>query len=354
MFNIAQDTKIYIACPYGTVTGGTESLHQLVSTLNNTGKEAYIFYYNTRNRKKVEVPNKFKKYNIKIAQKINDEQLNILIVPEIATHLIYKYNRIQKCIWWLSLDFYFKSFPMKEAEGSKYTRNINNKFIKKIMVYIVYIMKIIIGRKYKMLDFDKDNNVGDYIHLYNCEYVRMFLLEKGINIYKTAYLCGPINKSYINDKHIIEDKKNIVCFNPAKDFTFANKLIEYTQQRRDDIVFKPIKNMTLAQVKNLLMKSKVYMDFGFFPGPERIPREAVVSYCNIMTSNRGSAGNEHDVLVPKKYKYDVDNVNIEIVYDGLIELLDDYKGNLHLYDSYRNKVEDQIKRFENDIIDIFK
>lgn len=354
MFNICQNTKIYIGCPYGLVTGGPESLHQLVSELNNMGREAYIFYYNVKNTEKVKVPDKYKKYNIKIAQKIEDKNSNIFIVPEVDTHHIYKYKQIQKCIWWLSLDYYFKSFPIKEAESCKYTRNINNKFMKKIITYIVYIMNVIINDKYKMLDFDKDENINKYVHLYNCEYVKDFLIEKGIDKSKLAYLCGPIDKQYIMDKSIISSKKNIVCFNPAKDLTFSKKIIEFTSKKRNDIEFIPIKDMTLDEVKNLLMQSKVYMDFGFFPGPERIPREAVSLYCNIITSNKGSAKNDYDVLIPRKYKYDIDNESIETIYNGLIELLDNYNENIYLYDSYRQKVENQIKRLKNDINYIFK
>lgn len=350
--NIYNKTKVYVACPYGIISGGPESLHQLVFELNNLGFDAYIYYYNTKH--KVEISERYRKYVNKVVYHIQDCYYNIIIIPETCTELLYKYKYIKKYIWWLSVDFYFKTSPNEVSKNNKFINKIKNPKMGKMIYYIIKIVYIIRTKKYKILDFENDVNIESYVHLYNCKYVEEFLISKGIKREKMNYLCGPINNEYILGKNIIAMKKhNIVTYNPAKEKEFYEKFIEYVYKKRKDIIFLPIKNMNQEEVVILLRKSKVYMDFGFFPGPERMPREAVVSYCNILTSNRGSAKNNEDILIPKKYKYDIENCDIDEIYHGLIELIDNYEENLQLYDLYREKVFNQIERFDKDIFNIF-
>ena len=47
--------------------------------------------------------------------------------------------------------------------------------------------------------------------------------------------------------------------------------------------------MTPEQVVDLMSESKVYIDFGNHPGKDRIPREAVINGCCVITGVRGSA-----------------------------------------------------------------
>lgn len=352
MLNIDNKTKVYVACPYGTITGGTESLHQLVFELNKINVDAYIYYYNAG--RDLKVNEKFKKYTDKVAYEVNDESSNIIVIPEVATQLLYKYRNIRKCIWWLSLDFYFKSMPSEMAKNNKIVYKVKNKNLSIVIRPIIEFIYKIKNKKFNILNFEKDKNIHDYIHLYNCEYVKDFLIAKGIKESNTHYLCGPISNEYISDINISKNKYNIVAYNPSKESKFYKVFIDYIYTKRNDILFFPIQNMNQKQVKILLRKSKVYMDFGFFPGPERIPREAVVSYCNILTSNRGSANNNKDVLVPRKYKYDIVNDDIDKIYKGLEELIDKYEENLELYNPYRKKVYDQMVKFNIDISDIFK
>jgi hypothetical protein len=79
---------------------------------------------------------------------------------------------------------------------------------------------------------------------------------------------------------------------------YLQKIIEFA----DGIKFIPIRNMMREDVINLLKEAKVYIDFGHFPGPERIPIEAaVLGYC-VITGKRGYAGFYEDVSIPNEYK----------------------------------------------------
>ena len=50
----------------------------------------------------------------------------------------------------------------------------------------------------------------------------------------------------------------------------------------------PIQNMTPVEVASLLGRSKVYIDFGAHPGRDRIPREAALCGCVVITGTQGS------------------------------------------------------------------
>ena len=133
---------------------------------------------------------------------------------------------------------------------------------------------------------------------------------------------------------------------------YTKKIIKETAKLRNDIKFVPIENMTPKQIIKLMDSAKLYIDFGQFPGPERIPREAVMRKCNILTSTFGSANNNIDVLIPRSFKIDAKKKNINEIVDKICILLDNYEEYLPLYDAYRKKVITQKLIFDKNI-DLF-
>ena len=100
---------IYIVSNGNKTTGGPETLHQIADTLNNHGIETEMVYYSPKSSN---VPDRYEKYNVKVANKIIDSQQNFLIVPESLTYVLSKYKKIRKCIAWLSVDNYLYSLPL--------------------------------------------------------------------------------------------------------------------------------------------------------------------------------------------------------------------------------------------------
>ena len=107
--------------------------------------------------------------------------------------------------------------------------------------------------------------------------------------------------------------------------------------------FKPIQDMTPDQITEVMSRSKIYIDFGNFPGPERIPREAVTMGCNIITSKNGAAANEIDVPIPEKLKFEDKEENIPQIIKLLQDMLMNYDIYYHYYDKYREKVVGQVE-----------
>ncbi|MEN3954047.1 hypothetical protein [Ligilactobacillus salivarius] len=336
---------LYVLAINKNISGGSETLHQFASKIKKNGGQVKMYYPDAKNAN--EVPEKFKLYNLEVANEILDKKENILLVPETETKYIFKYKNIQKVIWWLSLDNYYGFTTMTGLIRSAQRHSIPK------WLYPIYCPVILIKKKITPNYFKFRKNRDIAIHLYNCEYVREYLEKKGIPKEKYEYLCGPIREDYfISDEINIEEKQNIVIYNPKKNLEFTKKIIKETAKLRNDIKFVPIENMTPKQIIKLMDSAKLYIDFGQFPGPERIPREAVMRKCNILTSTFGSANNNIDVLVPRSFKIDAKKKNINEIVDKICILLDNYEEYLPLYDAYRKKVISQKLIFDKNI-DLF-
>ncbi len=341
---ISSNTKIFIVAPANIVSGGPESLHQLTNKLSQLGLNAYIYYYNSSNSNFHE---EYKNYKLKMAHSIDDNSNNVLIVPEIYTHILYYYNHIQKCIWWLSLNYYFPA-----SHNDNYVRNY------KLIFFIKYIKKKIrkfisffIKRKKKFFTFGNDKN--EIFHFYNCNYIKDYLLKNGIREENTLYLCGPLSEVFFEYNKKIK-KENIIAYNSAKGFHFTQKIINKAKELNLDMNFVQIKNMSTKEVADLLARAKMYIDFGNFPGPERIPREAVIMKTNILTSDIGSAQNKIDVPILNEFKFSLTDENIIKIIKKIEEILENYEYFLPMYDEYRAKVYNQLSLFDETIKYFFK
>ena len=51
----------------------------------------------------------------------------------------------------------------------------------------------------------------------------------------------------------------------------------------------PLINFNKKEIINFLSKSKIYIDFGFHPGQDQMPREAAILKNCIITNKEGSA-----------------------------------------------------------------
>lgn len=327
--------KIYIISPGNKDNGGGESLHQLCDTLNRLGYKAFMYYFDSKSESILE---KMRIYNVNITNKIEDNSNNLIICPEMYTYPLRKYKKIKKSIWFLSLDFYLRSLPLYRTKYVSKKWNIPNIFFPFIL------LAVLIGTEatFKNFSFKKDNIK---YFLYNVEYARSFIERecKGDCILK--YLCGPINKIYFESKPLIS-KEKIVAYNPKKAGSFTTRIIELFSLEKKGIEFIPIQDMDQMEVKNLLCKSSVYMDFGFFPGPERIPREAVMMKCNIITSNHGSAYNDIDVPIPNRYKFELKEENIGVIINTIEDMVFNYDKYVGEFEKYREKVISQHEKFD--------
>jgi len=276
--------KFIVICPGGAATGGVELLHQLVDSINNfKNNSAYICYYPFG--KEFKKPAQYEKYNCTAINISNvDKQVDVVILPEVYTYLVKNFKPKNVFVWWMSVDNYENSKSMIYAARNRFLpwRYIN---IKK--------------------KFDGAESIGG--HLCQSEYAKLYLQENGIQ--------NTLNLSdYINDQYIVSSEKfkeskreDVVVYNPAKGIELTNLVLDSLP----NIKFSPIIDMSRDQIIDLLGKSKIYIDFGNHPGKDRIPREAAILGCCVITNTSGSANNDMDIPIPRKYKVDHSNLNLE-------------------------------------------
>ena len=325
--HIYKDTKIFVACPANAATGGPELLHQLVHELSKLGFNAYMFYYNRVDNLNP-INDIYKDYGNKFVDDIEDSSNNIFITPEVKTTLIYDYENIQKVIWWLSIDNYYKQFK-------------SNNFFKKIVKQVLYKVGY-----FRVFNFEKD----DYIfHFVQSEYARQYLLKKGIgNIF---FLSDYLNNIFIKKQlmRINNNKDDIVIYNPKKGVKFTKKLIE----KLKNIKFIPIENMTREEVSELLSKAKVYIDFGNHPGKDRIPREAAISGCCVITGKDGSAKYYKDIAVLDEFKFDAIDKNLNKIVEKINSCFVNYEIEFEKFNPYRDVIINEQSKFIKETINIF-
>lgn len=337
-------------------TGGPETAHQLGAELIKLGEEAAMFYYSPgksdASKRENPVPPSFRKYGVPVADRIDDSASNVVLIPEAAIQFVRKIESAQVCVMWLSLGNYLKVLDQYSDRGKYADGVLADHHLPRILKPAVML------RSYRFVDrggfgYDFDNRHND-LHAYNCEYVRSYLSDHGISDDAMTYLCGPISQAFSTTHHNGLSKEDIVAYNPKKGYEFTQKVISYAEQHDFSGEFIPIQGMTPTEVSALLGRAKVYMDFGDFPGPERIPREAVTMGCNILTSRNGAAGNDADVPIDDSLKFETTDQNIHSIVDKLDQLLSHYEVYYHLYDGYRDKVQAQITDFQAEAMSLLR
>lgn len=173
--------------------------------------------------------------------------------------------------------------------------------------------------------------------------IEIFLKSKGID--NLIYMSDYLHKNFIDIETNLKLKENIVAYNPKKGIKFSTKLIQVAS----DIKFVPIENMTREEVIQLLQKAKVYIDFGFHPGKDRIPREAAILKCCIITNKKGSANFFEDLPIKNEYKFDDKASSIHEIEKKIQECFFKYDETINNFTEYVDKIKNQEKQFDNEI-----
>lgn len=310
--------RFFIACPKGIQTGGPEALHQLASAIRKLSK--FAFLWDPDNYRKSQNPiSDYSHYGDLWTDELPLSD-DCLIFPETMADLVPKfYGKVQICIWWLSVDNYFN----------------NNKFPISFL-----------------------NKFPEIIHMYQSEYAHNFLVKNQFTnlIRVTDY----INLDFMADADFKEnnsqDKSKLLAINPAKGFERSKLVLE--NLKTESVVL--LENMNRSEVLNSLKSSKIYLDLGNHPGTDRIPREAALARCIVLTNQRGSALNNFDIPINKEiFKFDDSqpgfaNELSEVIktmgdnYEKFIDQQREYSVEiLKGFDNFHREVDEFVKLIEN-------
>ena len=324
--------KVYVVCPAAKKTGGLELLHQLVFTLNAIGVNSTIAY--TTIKKNEEPTNEaYKKYVTEYIpfEKIEDNEKYLVIISEHQIELMNGFKKAEVAIWWLSVDNYqkvyepFKAYKLLGLKGiAWYVKHCRWQYrVSKIKKEIKYNL----AQSFYAIDYLKNNGFSNIVYL--SDYIN------------TDYLNVKINKNKV--------REDIVLYNPKKGKKFSDYLISLDSS----IKWIPLIDLNNEQVKELLLSSKVYVDFGNHPGKDRFPREAAMCGCCVITDKKGSAKFYEDVSISNKYKFEDKKKYGEAILNCIRYCFDNYEICFEDFNDYRNIILCEKEKFVKDVKEIF-
>ncbi|WKY46447.1 hypothetical protein Q5O24_08615 [Eubacteriaceae bacterium ES3] len=330
MFNKKYDS-VYVVCPASSKTGGLELLHQLTFMLNQLGLNAKIAYTNIKDDHPTNPD--YERYVSDYVEFIEllDRKKILVVISEHQIELMDKLKNAEVAIWWLSVDNYQKVYEPKKAYSLLGWRGV-----------AWYIKN---GRwKYRVSKINKKIKYN----FAQSHYAIDFLQKNGFS--NIEYLSDYINSDYLQialDKS--KERNNVVLYNPKK----GKKYSDYLMGLDRSIIWVPLINLTNHQVRDLLLTSKVYIDFGNHPGKDRFPREAAMCGCCVITGERGAAKFYKDVPIPEKYKLQDKKQNGMKIINCIKDCFDKYEYNFDDFDYYRKMIASEQECFIADVEKIF-
>jgi hypothetical protein len=325
-----RDRKVLVVCPGGVLTAGPEALHQLAADLIRLGQPAEMDYHPFERR--YETPEPYHKYQVPIGTHA-DEPGNLIVYPEIFSMLALRTKQAEAALWWMSVNnFTCVRYGNPLRDRMRYWKNV-------------------VKRKTPW------GGVEALAPLHNfaqSEYARAFLAQHGI---LAQMLSDPI-PVYTEPAYLralparlhAAARSDTILYNPKKGAPVTARLMAAFPQWR----FRPLVGLDREQLAQAFLEAKLYMDFGHHPGKDRLPREAALHGCCVVTARHGSAVNAVDVPIPDRYKLDVKDPAFVQRFGAIAsEVLVHFDACTREFDRYRQVIAREPLEFDRQIVEAF-
>lgn len=263
------------------MTAGPEALHQLVADMNRLGQPAAIVYHPFDRR--FDTPAPYRKHGAPVAG-YADVSGNLIIFPEIFTVEALRVRNAEAAVWWMSVNNF---------TCVRYGRPWRDR-----LRYFKYFLK---GQRpwggvkalAHLRHFAQSHYAQDFLASHE---VASQLLSDPIPVYTSAaYL------TKLPERLAGAQRADTILYNPTKGAPITAKLMAAFPQWR----FRPLRGLDREQLAQAFLDAKLYIDFGHHPGKDRLPREAALHGCCVITARHGSAAHPVDVPIHDRYKLDV-------------------------------------------------
>lgn len=272
--------KVLVVCPGNAMTAGPEALHQLVERMNALGQPTVMVYHPFNQT--FAIPQAYQKYKVPVG-KYEDCSKNLIIFPEIFTKLALQTRGMQAAIWWMSVNNF---------TGVRYQKPWRDT--------LRFLKNKIKGR----IPWRGISALRELQHFAQSHYATMFLQGNGI---ASLPLSDPIplytEASYLEklpEQLAQAQRTNRIFYNPHKGIAVTNQL----KSSFPGWEFIPLTGYNREQLAQHFLGGKLYIDFGHHPGKDRLPREAALHGCCVITGRYGSTANDVDVPINPRYKLD--------------------------------------------------
>jgi len=321
---------ILLACPGNAITAGPEAIHQLGSDLIRLGHNAAVVYFPFS--KDFKTPEAYLKYQVPIA-KYRDAKGELFIFPEIVTTYALKIHHAQAAIWWMSVNNYTcVRYGYVWRDKLRYLKNVAKG------------LRPIGGIKSlsKLKHFAQSNYALDYLRSNG---IIGQLLSDPIPIYTSYNYLHSLSEKCSNTI-----RSNTILYNPHKGKKVVELLISHFPQWN----FFPLNGLNREELANKFLESKLYIDFGHHPGKDRLPREAAIHGCCIITGLYGSASNSLDVNIPSSYKIDSQSRSFLTTFSEKVDLIfNSFEKCTAEFSEYRKTISQEQIKFDQQINQIF-
>ncbi len=321
---------VFVACPGNATTAGPEAIHQLVADLNRLGQPAAVVYFPFDRTFEAAPP--YRKYAAPVSR-YRDEPGDLIIFPEIVTPFALKVRQAQAAIWWMSVN----NFTCVRY-GHPWRDKIR---------YVKYLLK-------GLRPWGGMKALARLRHFAQSQYAMDFLASHGIEgemlsdpipVYTTElYMSGLAGK--MRDA----SRQNRILFNPHKGAKITRRLMAAFPEWE----FMPLVGYGREQLAEIFLGSRLYVDFGHHPGKDRLPREAAIHGCCVITGTNGSAANAVDVPIGAGYKLDSNDPDFIGEFAAIVgRIFEDFDHCKTDFDGYRNTIAQEQVNFDRQLVRAF-
>jgi len=296
MSPVSRPRRLRVLCPWGA-TGGPEALHQLVHVARGLGVDARIVYVPSNDV----VPEPYRIYDVEPVPSFEDRDDVVLVVPEMFAQDLLGFRQVVPVLWWLSWD-------------------------------------------YGLTNLDALNQ-RDIVHASQSHYAFDMLRRRLRRPRQLTMLSDFTREEFLTADRPLR-RQDAAAFFPRKSGELGEQLVA----ANPDIDFVRIESMTPQQVKETLRRVKVYVDLGQHPGKDRVPREAAVSGCCVITSSdRGASQYFEDIPIPRQYKFSTSDFSARHVGDAIRDCMLEYDRRSHDFALYRAVICGERLTFEEEV-----
>jgi len=323
-------SKVLIVCPGNAMTAGPEALHQLGADLIRLGQPAAMVYYPFD--RAFETPGPYQKYRVPV-EPFRDEAGAMIVFPEIFPTFALKVRRAQAAIWWMSVNNY---------TCVRYGNPLRDKFR--------YFKQLVKGLR----PWGGIGALGHLVHLAQSHYATAFLERHGIRSLPLSdaipVYTAPDYLAALPARLAAAHRQPVILYNPTKGAKITARLMAAYPEWQ----FKPLRGLNREQLAEAFLAAMIYMDFGHHPGKDRLPREAAMHGCCIITGLYGSAADPVDVPIPPRYKLD-DRASSFVGEFGAVvtDVFAHFDARSREFDAYRAVIHQEQIRFDRQIRDAF-
>jgi hypothetical protein len=301
------DKTVYLMCPAVGHPEAPRTLHQLGRVLLDLGHDARMVYAaQPLNPQRVDRVLRFPAIAASIqayesvpqATEVEDRSGNIIVFPEIWPEITHLVSAMTPYMWWLHVDG-----GLRAVEGFGGVKALQ---------------------------------ATRCVHLSQSHYAETSLAQHGISALPLS--------DYTIEAHIP------VGTGPrARRVLYSERGRPFTHGLRrwaPWLDWHDISGLAAAEVERLFKTSRLYVDFGDHPGKDRLPREAAIHGCCVITGHRGAAGLQYaDVPIPLPYKFRDSRLLAPRIVWTIQRTLADYDRRVADFAAYRRIIQSEKATF---------